>query len=163
MTDGKTLYLARHAESSWSGTDLSDVDRSLNERGFRDAPEMGRRLKARGPLPEIILCSPAKRAMQTLEKLDLGIENVVFDEGLYEASTGGLLDIIQSLENRCGSAMLIGHNPAMTWLASRLSGTRIDSMPTCAIATIKLASTHWGKAGSCTATLQNFDYPEKPA
>jgi len=163
MTDGKTLYLMRHAESSWSGTDLSDFDRTLNERGIRDAPEMGRRLKVRGPLPEIILCSPAKRAMQTFENMGLGIENVVFDERIYAASTGELLDIIQSLENDCDSAMLIGHNPTMARLISRLSDIRIDSTPTCAIATIGLASTHWRKAGSCTAILHDFDYPEKTA
>jgi len=163
MTDGKTLYLMRHAESSWSGTDLSDFVRPLNERGCHDAPEMGRRLKARRAVPEIVLCSPAKRAMQTLENLNLGIENVVFDERIYAASKGELLGIIQSLENRYGSAMLIGHNPAMAWLISQLSGTRIDSMPACAVATIELASTHWGKAGSCTTALQDFDYPEKPA
>ena len=163
MTDGKTLYLMRHAESGWSGADLSDIDRTLNERGFRDAPEMGQRLKARGALPDIVLCSPAKRTMQTLENMGLGVENVVFDKHIYEASTGKLLHIIQTLENQCGSAMLIGHNPSMAWLISQLSGTRIDSMPTCAIATIGLASTHWGKAGSCAATLQDFDYPEKTA
>jgi len=161
MTDGKTLYLMRHAESSWSGTDLSDFDRTLNERGFRDAPAMGRRLKARGTLPEIILCSSAKRAMQTLETMDIGIEDVVFDERIYEASKGALLNTIQVLENRYSSAMLIGHNPAMTWLANQLSGTRIDTMPTCAIATIELDSTHWGNAASCPVKLLNFDYPEK--
>ena len=163
MTDGKILYLMRHAESSWSGTDLSDFDRTLNERGLRDAPEMGLRLKMRGPLPEIILCSPAKRAMQTLENMDLGIENVVFDERIYAASTGELLDLIQSLENDCDSAMLIGHNPTMARLIRRLSDVRIDSMPTCAIATIGLASTHWRKAGSCAAILHDFDYPQKTA
>lgn len=163
MTDGKTLYLLRHAESSWSGTDLSDFDRPLNGHGLRDAPEMGRGMKARGAVPEIVLCSSAKRAMQTLENLGLGIENIVFDERIYEASKGELLSIIQSLENRYSSAMLIGHNPAMTWLTTQLSGAHIGNMPTCAIATIELASALWGKAGSCPAKLLDFDYPEKTA
>jgi phosphohistidine phosphatase len=163
MTDGKILYLVRHAESSWSGSDLSDFDRPLNERGFRDAPEMSRRLKARGILPETVLCSMAKRAVQTLDNMDLDIENEVFDERIYEASKGELLDIIQSLKNHYGSAMLIGHNPAVTWLTNQLSGTHIDNMPTCSIATIQLASTHWGNVASCPAKLLNFDYPEKTA
>lgn len=163
MANGKILYLMRHAKSNWSGSDLSDFDRTLNARGFRDAPAIGQRLKARGVLPEIILCSPAKRAMQTLENMDLGIDNVVFDERIYEASMGELLNIIQSLENRYGSAMLIGHNPAMTWLANQLSGARVRSMSTCTIATIELDSTHWGNAASCPVKLMNYDSPDKTA
>ena len=88
MGDHKILYLVRHAKSSWSAADLSDFDRPLNKQGLHDAPEMGQRLKARGSLPGIIRCSPAKRAMMTLESMNMGIEPVVFDEHIYGASTG---------------------------------------------------------------------------
>lgn len=160
MSDHKTLYLVRHAKSSWSAADLSDFDRPLNKRGLRDAPEMGQRLKARGARPGIILCSPAKRAMMTLENMNLGVDHVVFDEHIYGASTGELLEIVHTLSNQHSSAMLIGHNPAMTWLATRLSGVQINNMPTCAIATISLDSDNWSKAGSCPAELLDFDFPK---
>jgi phosphohistidine phosphatase len=157
----KTLYLVRHAKSDWHAG-KSDFDRPLNKRGRRDAPEMGRRLKDRGQRPDVIVCSPAKRALQTFELLDLGVE-AVFDESIYEASTGDLLDIVQAIDNRHGSAMLIGHNPSMTWLAGLLSGVRIDGMPTCSVATIELDSCRWEQAGACAATLVSLDYPKKPA
>lgn len=159
--NSKTLYLMRHAKSNWSAAGLSDFDRPLNEQGFRDAPEMGQRLKARGALPGIILCSPAKRAQQTLECMGLGIENVVFDERIYDASMGELLDIVQTLGNQYDSAMLVGHNPAMTWLINQLSGAGIHNMPTCAMAVIELDSSHWAKAGSCPTVLLDFDYPKE--
>jgi phosphohistidine phosphatase len=157
----KTLYLVRHAKSDWHAG-KSDFDRPLNKRGLSDAPEMGRRLKVRGQLPDLVVCSPAKRAFQTLELLDLGVETL-FDETIYEASTGDLLGIVQALDDRHGSAMLIGHNPSMTWLAVMLSGVRIDGMPTCAIATIELDSNHWKMAGACPAKLVDLDFPKKPA
>ena len=124
---------------------------------------MGRRLKARGTLPEIILCSPAKRAIQTLENMDLGTENVRFDELIYQASKRELLELIQALENRYGSAMLIGHNPTMAWLANQLSSAQIENMSTSTIATIGLDSTYWGNVASCPVELLNFDCPGKTA
>ncbi|VGO16021.1 hypothetical protein PDESU_04611 [Pontiella desulfatans] len=157
----KTLYLVRHAKSDWN-TGKADFDRPLNKRGRRDAPEMGRRLKERNALPGAIVCSPAKRARETLELLDLGIDTTD-NENIYEASAGMLMEIVQDLDDRLDSAMLIGHNPAMTWLASQLTGVRIEGMPTCAIATIHLDSTHWNQAGTCPAKLLDLDYPNKPS
>ena len=162
MKTAKTLYLVRHAKSSWSHSELTDFDRPLNKRGYRDAPEMGRRLKARGALPEIIICSPALRARETLENMQLAVENVVFDESVYAAATGELLTAIRTIKNDFSRAMLIGHNPSITLLAGRLSGHPVDNMPTCAIAEIGLDSDLWSKAGTCSAELLHFDYPRKP-
>jgi phosphohistidine phosphatase len=163
MEAGKTLYLVRHAKSSWNHAELTDFDRPLNKRGYRDAPEMGHRLKARGALPEVIICSPARRARETLENMQLGVENVVFDEMVYGAGAGDLLIAVRSIKNSCSRAMLIGHNPSITLLAGRLSGHPVDNMPTCAIAVIGLDSDLWSKAGSCPAELLDFDYPKKPS
>lgn len=157
----KTLYLVRHAKSSWADLRLSDFDRQLNERGLRDAPEMGQRLKQRKIIPEIILCSPAQRTRQTLELLDLGAE-ALFNERIYEASVDVLLDIIQALDDRFGSAMIIGHNPAIDWLAKELSDIHIERMPTCAVVTLELAAEHWKEAGRCNARLLDYDYPKRP-
>jgi phosphohistidine phosphatase len=112
-------------------------------------------------LPETIACSPAKRAVQTLELLDLGVEHIVFEERIYSASIGAMLDIVQSLDDGCRSAMLVGHNPTMTQLVGWLSGANIGNMPTCSVATIELASKHWKDAGTCAAQLLDFDYPRK--
>jgi len=161
----KTLYLVRHAKSSWADMGQRDFDRPLNKRGLRDAPEMGRRLRKRNARPEIILCSPAQRTRQTLDLLikEIGgtLDIVRFVESIYEASDETLLNLVQSLPESCASAMLIGHNPSIGWLANQLSDVRIDRMPTCAIATLELAAPRWKVIGSCPARLNDFACPKK--
>jgi phosphohistidine phosphatase len=161
MEAGKTLYLVRHAKSSWSRPDVSDFDRPLNPRGLRDAPEMGRRMKVRRTLPDIIICSPAKRAKETLKYMELNVEQILFNDCVYGAAPGELLEIIRSIQERYNSAMLIGHNPAITLLAGRLSGKPIHNMPTCAIATVRLHCAQWSQTGACAAELLAYEYPKK--
>jgi phosphohistidine phosphatase len=165
MGDGKNLYLMRHADSSWAGNRMSDFDRTLNELGQRDVLEIGRKLKANSFSPEILICSPAKRASQTMNLLIPAIgfpkESVVFDESIYEASVGGLLNIVQSLDDRSGSAMLIGHNPGISLLAGELCGKAVAQIPTCSILTIHIPSSHWNNAGPIACQLLNFDHPRK--
>ena len=66
-SDYKTLYLLRHAKSSWEDSTMLDINRPLNDRGFTDAPNMGKRLHKMGISPEIIIASPSKRTTQTIE------------------------------------------------------------------------------------------------
>lgn len=161
----KTLYLVRHAKSSWTDMGHGDFNRPLNNRGLHDAPIIGKRLKDRKILPEIILCSPAQRARQTagwlLREMGGSMDAVQFDENIYEASVGTLLDLIRNLPDSSASAMIIGHNPSMGWLANQLADCHIDRMPTCAVATIELKTNHWGDAGACASRLLDFDYPKK--
>ena len=166
ISKGKILYLVRHAEASWMNSGQRDFDRPLNDCGKRDAVEMGRRLKADGILPGAILSSPALRATQTAEiiatELGFPVDSIFFAENIYEATTANLIGIVQSLEDRHSSTMLIGHNPAMTWLINHLADGHIANAPTCAIATLRTFSTRWEDAGSATANLLDFDYPGKP-
>ncbi|WP_372797766.1 histidine phosphatase family protein [Pontiella sp.] len=159
----KILYLVRHAKSSWVNPSYSDFDRPLNHRGERDAPVMGRRLKEKGIQPGVIICSPARRALETLNLLngELGVdENSIFmQKRLYEASTETLFEIIRSLPDTAETAMIIGHNPSMSWAAIELIGRPIENMSTCAVAAIKLDSNDWKDAGTCRAKLL---FQEKP-
>jgi phosphohistidine phosphatase len=156
----KTLYLVRHAKSDWT-TGEADFDRPLNKRGYRDAPRMGQRLKDREAIPGIIVCSPARRAKETMELLNLGAGQLTFDDNIYEGGISDLLEIVRSLDDTYESAMLIGHNPGMSWFASQLTGERIDNMPTCAIVTVRIRSKHWKKALSADAELLDLDYPKR--
>lgn len=163
----KTLYLVRHAKSSWGNPSDSDFDRPLNERGRRDAPEMGRRLMGKGVRPNVVLCSPARRAVETIALLnaELGVpaDSIHMQKRIYEASPETLLELIQKLDDSYDSAMLVGHNPAMTWLVEGLTGANIQNLPTCSVVTISLNSNHWNKAGKDPAELLNLDYPKKKA
>jgi len=166
MADKKILYLVRHAEAAWMNSGQRDFDRPLNDCGKRDAAEMGRRLKTSGILPRMILSSPALRAAQTAEiiatKLGFPVNSISFAEKIYEAATTNLIEIVQSLEEHHSSAMLIGHNPAMTWLINHLAKGHIANAPTCAIATLRTFSARWEDAGYATAELLDFDYPGRP-
>ena len=122
----KTIYLARHAKSSWNSEANSDFDRPLNERGKADAIKMGEEMNRLSWLPEKIIASPAVRVKQTCkaysEILDYSLENVEWNSVIYEAYTVTLVNILTSIEESIKSVMLIGHNPAMEDLLVHLCG-----------------------------------------
>lgn len=165
MPDGKTLYLVRHAEADWPKSAQRDFDRPLSRLGEHDADEMGRRLKADGILPNVILSSPALRATQTAEAIAMALGfptgSINLIENIYEAAISDLVEVIRALDDRHASAMLIGHNPALTWLINQLADRHIANAPTCSIATLRSFSLRWEDMGSATANLLDFDYPER--
>jgi phosphohistidine phosphatase len=146
----KTLFLIRHAKSSRDDPTLSDKERPLNDRGRRDAPRMGERLAKQDVRPDIILSSPAVRALATAEiiakKLDYDIKDIVVDDRLYAAAPGDLLEIIQGLGDNIKRVMLFGHNPELSELAHRLSH-KISDMPTCAVAEFSFDTKSWSTVG----------------
>src|SRR6202045_3243810 len=114
----KTLFLIRHAKSSRDDTALPDKDRSLNDRGRRDAPKMGKKLAKRDVTPDLILSSPARRALTTAEiiakKLDYKPKDIVVVDRLYAGAVHGLLDVVHKLGDKLERVMLFGHNPELT-------------------------------------------------
>ena len=126
----KTLFLIRHAKSSWDDTALPDKDRPLNDRGKRDAPKMGKRLAKRDVKPDLILSSPAKRALTTAEiiakKLDYKLKDIVVDDRLYAGAVHDLLNVIHKLGDKPKRVILFGHNPELTEFAHRLSSRLPD-------------------------------------
>jgi phosphohistidine phosphatase len=146
----KTLFLVRHAKSSRDEPALPDKDRPLNDRGKRDAPNMGKRLAKRDVAPDLILSSPAKRALETAriiaKKLDYKLADIVVDERLYATGSNDLLDVIRKLGAKPKTVMLFGHNPELTELAHRLS-TKITRLPTCAVAEFKFDAKSWSATG----------------
>lgn len=121
----KTLCLMRHAKSGWDDPTLADHDRPLNERGVEAAGLVGRHLKHRGIHPDLVLCSTARRAADTLalalEALgrDVPAEH---DRGLYLAGAPALLEALRKAPDSVGTLMLVGHNPDMHHLAQHLAG-----------------------------------------
>jgi len=159
----KTLFLIRHAKSSWGDTALPDEDRPLNERGRRDAPKMGERLAKRDVKPDLILSSPAMRAVKTAEiiakKLDYRRKDIVVDDRLYAVGADDLLDVLHKLSDKLERVMLFGHNPELTELAHRLS-SEITHMPTCAVAEFTFDAKSWSKIGKVKPAKVALDYPK---
>jgi len=160
----KTLFLIRHAKSSRDDTALPDKDRPLDDRGKRDAPRMGKRLAERDVKPDLILSSPAMRALTTAEiiakKLDYKRKDIVVDDRLYASEADDLLNVIHKLDDKLERVMLFGHNPELTELAHRLS-SEIASMPTCAVAEFTFGAQSWSNIGKTKPARVALDYPKK--
>ena len=160
-TERKILYLVRHAKSSWSNSSLTDRERPLNKRGRRSAPDMGRRMAAQGHRPELIVSSPANRALSTARNIakELGYEDadIVTDEALY---FGSMQDVLEGLDDRYNRVMVVGHNPTMTYHLNSLANTSIDNMPTCALAVIDFEIPSWSDLYSTGGELLEYDFPK---
>lgn len=162
----KRLYLIRHAKSSWSDPDLSDIDRPLNKRGKRDAPFMGKRLKkAHRANPDIILSSPAKRALRTAKILAREIDypkgKIEIKDSLYGSGVQAMLNIIHYLDDSLDEVMLFGHNPDITSLANYLSDQQVDNIPTCGIFRVDFDVQSWKDVKKGAGIFKFFDYPKK--
>lgn len=160
----KTLYLVRHAKSSWSDASLSDKERPLNKRGRRTAPDMGGRLAEQGHKPDLIVSSPANRAFSTAKILakEMGIDEseITIDERLYFSGTGSMLKMLEGLDDSYQSVMIVGHNPAMTTFMNMLCDASVDNMPTSAIAVIGYSMASWSKLRSEDGSLLAYDFPK---
>jgi phosphohistidine phosphatase len=147
----KTLFLVRHAKSSKDDPALPDKERPLNDRGMHDAPRMGQRLAKCGIEPDLIVSSPARRALATAEiiakKLNYKFKDIVVDERVYESSPDQLLEVIRELGEKPKHVMLFGHNPEFAQLAQALSH-EITEMPTCAVAEFEFDIKSWSDVGT---------------
>ena len=161
----KTIYFNRHAKSDWSHDDLRDFDRPLNNRGFRDAPKMGERLKQRGEKIDQFISSPAKRAITTArlmaDKYNFPVDEIKEVERLYLPSIGSFLDTISETDESHRSVILFAHNPGITEVVEYLSGEEIGNIPTCGIAKIEFASANnWNEISAETGKMIFFDFPK---
>jgi phosphohistidine phosphatase len=161
----KRLTLIRHGKSSWKDPDLADFDRPLNSRGKDDAPEMGRRLAARGERPDLIITSPAKRAVSTMrrivEKIGFPESGILKDVRLYEAGPRDLLRVIREIDDIHGDVVLCGHNPGLTDFCTLVSDLVIDNIPTCGIVSIEFPVDSWSDVAAGGGMVRYFDCPKK--
>ena len=159
----KTLYLIRHAKSSWRYKKLSDFERPLNERGRKAAPLMGKILKKKGVLPHLIISSPATRAIFTArliaEKLKYPLNDIVTVSALYDAKPRVILGTINQLDDSFEEVMLIGHDTGITDLANDLTDQTILKFPTCAVFSAKFDIHSWNEIKLGSGQFYFFEYP----
>jgi len=122
----KTIYLARHAKSSWNSDAETDFDRPLSSRGEADAKRVGEEMLNRDWLPQKVISSPAIRAKQTSKilcsELNYPIESIQWNSEIYSAYTVTLLHVLTNIDETIDSVLLLGHNPAMEDLLVHLCG-----------------------------------------
>lgn len=143
----KTLYLLRHAKSSWDDPGLKDFDRPLNKRGLKAAPKIGAYLLKEKIRPDLILSSPAMRAKQTTAMAceAAGLSSLVrFDERIYEASLHRLFEIVAGFPDGINIAMMVGHNPGFEELLAAITG-EVHPMATATLACIELNLEKWSE------------------
>ena len=141
----KTLWLLRHAKSSWDTPGADDFNRPLNKRGQKTAPLIGKYIKQLKIKPNLVLCSPAQRTSQTI-KLVLEATKadweVTYDHHIYAAGLTELLYVLTNTSNKVSTLLLVGHNPGIADLLAWLTAT-IHAFPTCTLAQISLDSNSW--------------------
>lgn len=169
MGSMRTLFLFRHAKSSWDDPSLSDHERPLADRGIRTTPVMADHLRDGGIVPDVVLCSSARRTRETLDLLGDAVPDdcdVRFEDALYAASAEALLERLRALPDEAHRVMVIGHNPGLQDLALLLvgSGDRRDRMakkfPTAALATLHVATGGWSELAAGCAELTDFVRPK---
>ena len=159
----RTLYLLRHAKSSWKDDSLRDFDRPLKGRGREAAEQIGKVLGAEKLNLPLVISSPAVRARETtlivLQSAGMDVEPR-FDERIYEADVPALLEVVSSIPDSSSSAMLVGHNPGFENLLSFLTGDD-RHMPTCALARIEFAdAASWRDVSERSGRLDWFVTPK---
>ena len=160
----KSIYLIRHAKSSWDHPYLSDRDRPLNKRGYRDAPRMARHIGSLIEKPEILICSPSNRTNETAEAFlkvfNLPAEQMMQEEELYHAGIRNFVNVLSQLDDQCSTAMLFSHNPGITEFVNQLSDSSFDNIPTCGVAAISVDIDEWRDFSGLGGKLDFYYYPK---
>jgi len=168
----KTVYLLRHAKSSWDDPLLGDIQRPLAPRGRKAAPRIGRYMASNLWIPDRVLCSAALRAVQTWDLVSFELDRpirVEIREDLYSASPGDLLQAFQNLPDTVGSVLMVGHNPTLQNFAlSLLADGRSEAVaelrqkyPTGGLALIEFSAGEWRDVATGAGYLQEFVLPRR--
>lgn len=160
----KQLLIVRHAESDWD-PELEDFNRPLNLNGNEDAVSMAKRLADKQILPELLVSSPALRAVSTAAifagAFKIGTEEISSVPGVYDASVNTLLHIISHFEDKYNCAALFGHNPGLSQLLSYLTNTGSYDLPPCGMALIEFPLQNWKLISGGTGDAVFFEYPQR--
>ena len=145
----KTLYIVRHAKSSWDDPTLPDHDRPLNKNGVRKTKIIIEFLKKKKIKPDLFKSSSANRALSTAvliaKALDFPDNEILVEPNLYHASADTIFDELYVLPNSVKSAMIFGHNPSFTYFVNQFLKPRIDNLPTSGIVSISFDTDSWEK------------------
>jgi len=160
----KTIYIVRHAKSSWADLTMRDIERPLNKRGNTDGPMMSKMCFDKSYIPELLITSNAQRALETSTyfKMQFGIgdSDLIINNRLYHAPEDTYFEECQVLSDEISSVMMFGHNPGITYLANSVTDNYIDNVPTCGVLVLKSNSESWMNVDPSNCKLVDFLYPK---
>ena len=147
MSAKRKLILIRHTKSDWGDFSLPDIDRPIKKDRIEDAENMASKLKSLKLVPDLIICSPAKRTRQTVkyfyEKLKYEKDKIRFDERIYESSATEIMQVVQETDSKIKTLVLIGHNPPLTRFANLFIEDTIDEIPTTGVVWLEFVNADW--------------------
>ena len=147
----RRLTLVRHAKSDWKDASLKDFDRPLSRRGLREAPAMAERLADEKVQVDLMITSPARRALETArffaKALDYPLRRLKLEDHLYLARPSEILEVVRRVGKRVQHLMLFGHNPGLSDFAHKLTRDKeLGDLPTCAVYSMELNIASWAEA-----------------
>jgi phosphohistidine phosphatase len=147
MKKNKVLHIVRHAKSSWDSDGIADIDRTLKPKGIRNAYETARKIKLINNLPDMIVSSPADRALHTAiifaRVFEYPLGKLLINDVLYEFSKDHILDFVRDFDNSKSSLMIFGHNPDVTNLVNYFLKKSITEIPTSGVTTLMFSCDTW--------------------
>jgi len=156
----KTLYIVRHAKSSWKYSSISDIDRPLKERGINDAHLLSKFLKDNMEKPDVFISSSANRALHTAtifcENFEYPLANLKLKRQLYSFSDGYLVKTVHALDDGFSSAIIFSHDHGINTFVNKFGHKPVAHVPTCGIVGIQFDSNHWKNVKKGKTILVEF-------
>ncbi len=159
----KTIYIVRHAKSSWEDLSLDDHDRPLSKTGIRKTERIVKYLRKKEIKPELFVSSSAVRAKETAfqiaEGLEYPIEKVKIDKAIYHASSETIFSTLFGLPDEIDSVMVFGHNPTMTYFVNNFLDPEIDNLPTTGVVSVGFKTHKWEKIAEAKFQINFVVFP----
>jgi phosphohistidine phosphatase len=160
----KTIVFIRHAKSEWKYEFLHDFDRPLGERGVADAPFMGKVLKKKGIMPDLIIASPSVRTYTTAVTIARQIgydpENIRLEQSMYRAPKSHYYAAISEVDDSLNTIFVVGHNPATSEIAEELTKKKFDNVVTTGLVAIEFRVDTWDECVAQKGKLLFYDFPK---
>lgn len=161
----RRLLIIRHGKSSWDNEGLDDIDRPLAERGIRAANDMAQRLKDMGIAPDLMLSSPASRALNTALIMsrvwELEPNSLQIHDSLYDAYVSEINQVVSGTPDAILNLAIFGHNPAFTQYANHFLEEPLDNLPTAGVVIVTLEAADWKDMGRTHVKKTFVDYPKR--
>ncbi|HAN17959.1 MAG: hypothetical protein A2X13_10400 [Bacteroidetes bacterium GWC2_33_15] len=165
MTAYKYLYIIRHGKSVRDFKDVPDYDRPLKEKGINDSYKIAEKLMIKKNIPQLIMSSPANRALHTAlifaRIFNYPVDKISIIKDLYMSSESENMELVKEIDNPIKSVMLFGHNPSFTDFANSFLNEKIDELPTSGVVCLKFETDTWKNIGNIKPVEYFFDYPKK--
>lgn len=161
----KTVYIIRHAKSSWANFDQTDFERPLNERGHENAVEMAERMLYKKINIDAFISSPALRARQTCEHFckvfSKDKNEIIFIESLYHAERTTIKSVIAQTDDEYNTIAVFTHNPGISeYVNTLVEDVYIDNMPTCGVFAVSAEISNWDAFDNAEKSFLFFDFPK---